>query len=209
MKNRVLASMLVFSAPILAQLPPLGCKGSKKVRIETTSYNQADSTHSTQVLYFDPKGSVVKTVTYDAANEPLEQWMHSYKYDKEGKIKSSQSKFKDFTKQLKPQKFKSAYSYNNTGKLLKVENMQNQSGYECLYDSVGNLVGSSDYNSKGFFGGAKFTWKEGRIWKQKYEWSNKPPESTEYFYDASGRRIKTITSRGQKVVRREVYTYID
>src|ERR1051325_5907154 len=134
MKNRMFAFIFVLCTPAFAQIPQLECKGSKKVRIESTSYNQADSTHSTEILYFDPKGSVIKSVKYDAANEPLEQWTHSYKYDKEGKIKTAQSKFKDFTRQLKPQKFKSAYSYNNSGKLLKVENLQNQSGYECVYD---------------------------------------------------------------------------
>jgi hypothetical protein len=203
------ALFLLAHTAVHAQVNTLDPKGAKKVRIETTNYFNNDTAKVTQVLYFDAKGNVTKSVKYDAANEPTEQWTHSYKYEKDGRIRSSQSKFKDYTKTLKPQKYKTAYSYNASGKLLKAENSLNQSGYECMYDSAGNMSVANDYNSKGFFGGARFTWKDGQLQKQKYEWGNKPPETTEYLYDGRGRRMRAITSRGQKVIKKEDYTYVD
>jgi hypothetical protein len=209
-RKSILSAIFLLSCTAAhTQVYTLDPKGAKKVRIETTNYFNSDTSKATQVLYFDAKGNVTKAVKYDAANEPTEQWTHSYKYEKDGRIKTAQSKFKDYTKQLKPQKFKTVYSYNTIGKLLKAENTLNQSGYECSYDSSGNLSVANDYNSKGFFGGAKFSYKDGRLCKQKYEWGNKPPETTEYVYDGKGRRIKALTYRGQTVIRKEEYTYVD
>ena len=190
------------------QVANLDPKGAKKVRIESTIYQNSDTTKALSVIYFDGKGNLTKSIKYDAANDPLEEWAYSYKYSKD-RIKTSSSKFKDHTKQLKSQKFKSVFTYTSENKLQKVENTSNQSGYECIYDSVGRMSGRNDYNVKGFYGGAKYFYKDGKIVKQKYEWSNKPPETTEFIYDSKERRAKALTYRGQKMVRQEVYIYVD
>ena len=200
--------ILAFSH-VEAQVAELTAMGAKKVRIETTNYLNSDTSKSTAILYFDSKGNVIKAIKYDAANEPLELWTYSFKYEKSGHIRSSQSKFKDYSKQLKPQKFKSVYNYNADGKLVKVENTQNQSGFECMYDSIGRIKGKNDYNSKGFFGGSKFFYKDNQVFKQKYEWSNKPPETSEFTYNGMGRRVKAMIYRGQKLIRKEEYLYFD
>lgn len=207
-KGLIIPFFLLSVSSVFAQVAALDPKGAKKVRIETTSYQNSDTTKALMVLYFDGKGNVTKSIRYDAANDPLEEWTYSYKYSK-NKIKTSSSKFKDYSKQLKSQKFKSVFTYNADNKLLKVESTANQSGYECLYDSIGRVSGRNDYNAKGFFGGAKYFYKDDKIVKQKYEWSNKPPETTEFIYDSKGRKSKAISSRGPKIVKQEVYIYVD
>ena len=183
-------------------------KGTKKIRVETSNYYQSDTTKATEVLYFDKNGNLVKSIKYDDANEPVEIWTHSYKY-KSGKLKSRESRFKDYKKVLKSQKLKYYYFYNDAGKLLKVENTNNGSGYEMAYDSVGNPSGKSDFNDKGFYGGAKYYYKDGKIAKQSYQQSGKPAETIEYFYDSQGRRIKALVYKGNKLIRKEEYIYLE
>lgn len=201
---------LVFILPFAAfgQMENFDPKGAKKVRVETTTYYQSDTAKSTQVLYFDKNGNLAKSVKYDDANEALEIWTHSYKY-KGGRLKYRESKFKDYKKVLKPQKLKFTYFYKDDGKLLKVENTGNSSGYEISYDSVGNPSGKSDFNDKGFYGGSKYYYKEGKIVKQSYQQSGKPAEVTEYIYDAQGRRTKAFIYKGNKLIRKEEYIYVE
>ena len=208
MKSKITMLLLLFCANTFAQMENFAPKGAKKIRVETTNYYQSDTNKATEVLYFDKNGNLTKSIKYDDANEQVEIWTHSYKY-KGGKLKSRESKFQDYKKVLKKQKLKFAYFFNDAGKLLKVENTSKGSGYEMSYDSVGNPSGKSDYNEKGFYGGAKYYYKDGKIVKQSYQQSGKPAEVTEYSYDSQGRRIKALIYKGNKLIRKEDYVYVE
>ncbi len=209
MKRFIFAAQIFsISFSAVAQSEYLDPKGAKKVRVETAVYYQNDTTKSTAVLYFDNKGTVTKNVKYDQANEPTEMWTYSNKY-KGSNLVYRQGKFKDYTKSVKSYKFKIMFTYNNDGKLNKVENLYNASGYEVVYDSIGRYAGKIDFNSKGFYGGSKFTIKENKIVKIKFEQSGKPAEITEFSYDAQNRITRATIWRAGKVIRKEEYTYVN
>jgi YD repeat-containing protein len=200
---------LAFSICFLnsfAQYELFDPKGSKKIKVETMNYYQNDSTSSHFILNFNSKGKLVKNTKFDHANEPVEEYSFSYKFDG-AKIKYSDASFKDYTKSLKKMSYKVLYTYDSGGHLQKVENTRSKNGFEVLYDSAGRVKSRSDFNSKGVFGGTSFTYQNGMLSKQKYEQSGKPAEITEYVYDAQGRVVLAKTFRGEKLVRKETFIY--